>query len=138
MEKQLETRINKAIENYKSGMNCSQSVATAYADLLGVDERTMFMVAEGFGAGMGMKSVCGAVTGMFMLLGLKNSSGNPEIITKAQTLKLVNEAAQKFKDENGSLLCAELKSSDNVNGKPVNCMKCIEDACKIFEEYLSE
>ncbi len=138
MEKLLKTRVDKAIENYKSGMNCSQSVVMAYADLFGVDEKTMFMVSEGFGAGMGMRSVCGAVTGMFMLLGLKNSSGNPEIITKAQTLKLVNEAAQKFKDENGTVMCAELKSNDNITGKPVNCMKCIEDACEIFEQYLSE
>ena len=138
MEKQLETRVNKAIENYKSGMNCSQSVVMAYADMFGVDEKTMFMVSEGFGAGMGMRSVCGAVTGMFMLLGLKNSSGNPEIITKAQTLKLVGEATQKFKNENGTVICAELKSNDNITGKPINCMKCIEDACKIFEEYLSE
>jgi len=138
MEKLLETRVNKAIENYKSGMNCSQSIVMAYADLFGVDEKTMFMVSEGFGAGMGMRSVCGAVTGMFMLLGLKNSSGNPEIITKAQTLKLVNDAAQKFKEENGTIICAELKSNDNITGKPVNCMKCIEDACKIFEEYLAE
>lgn len=138
MEKQLETKVNKAIENYKSGMNCSQSVVMAYADLFGVDEKTMFMVSEGFGAGMGMKSVCGAVTGMIMLLGLKNSSGNLEIITKAQTLKLVGEAIKKFKDENGTVICAELKSTDNITGKPINCMKCIEDACKIFEEYLSE
>jgi len=138
MEKQIEIRVNKAIENYKSGMNCAQSVVMAYADMFGVDEKTMFMVSEGFGAGMGMRSVCGAVTGMFMLLGLKNSSGNPEIITKAQTLKLVGEAAQKFKNENGTIICAELKSNDNSTGKPVNCMKCIEDACKIFEETLSE
>ncbi len=138
MEKQLETRVAKAIENYKSGMNCSQSVVMAYADLFGVDEKTMFMVSEGFGAGMGMRSVCGAVTGMFMLLGLKNSSGNPEISTKAQTLKLVNEAAQKFKDINGSIICAELKGSTLVDGKPVNCIKCIETSCKIFEGYLTE
>ena len=43
-----------------------------------MDEETMFRIAEGFGFGMGMMDICGAVTGMFMVMGLDNSVGNPD------------------------------------------------------------
>ena len=134
MEQKIKDRSELALENFKGGMNCSQSVVMAYSNLLGADSKTIFRATEGFGLGMGgMRSVCGAVTGLFMLLGLKNSSGNTKINTKAETLKLVKEAADKFKNINGSIICAELKGQTGL--KTVPCTKCIEDACKIFEEY---
>ena len=133
----MKSRISKAIENHKKGMNCSQAVLCTYADIWGLDEKTAFRVAEGFGAGMGgMQSVCGALTGLFMLLGLQNSSGTTENITKGATAKLVRDAAAEFNDMNKSIICAELKG---IGGKPVlrSCDGCIEDACRIFEEYMA-
>ena len=130
------SRIQKADELHKAGMNCAQAVACSYCDLFGVDEKTVFRLAEGFGAGMGIQSTCGALTGLIMLLGLKNSSGSTENLTKASTYKLVKEAAEKFKAKNGSIICAELKG---VGGKPVlrSCAGCIEDACRLAEEFLA-
>ncbi|MCQ2957634.1 MAG: C-GCAxxG-C-C family protein [Candidatus Gastranaerophilales bacterium] len=129
-------RIKKAAEFHKQGMNCAQAVACAYCDVFGVDEKTVFRLAEGFGAGMGIQSVCGALTGLFMLIGLKNSSGSTENLTKATTYKLTKEAAEKFKNKNGSIICAELKG---LNGKPLlrTCDGCIEDACLLAEEFLA-
>ena len=49
----MESRVAKTIELHKKGYNCAQAVACAYCDLVGVDEDTMFKMAEGFGAGMG-------------------------------------------------------------------------------------
>lgn len=134
----MENRIQKALENRKKGYNCSQSVICAYCDLFGVDEKTAFMMSEGFGGGMGqMRETCGAVTAMFMLLGLKNSCGNLEMpASKASTYKLIQESAEKFKNKNSSIVCSELLG---LNGQPKlrSCEGCIEDACMIFEEYLA-
>jgi len=131
----MENRINKAAELHKSGMNCSQSVLCAYCDLLGADEKTAYKLAEGFGAGMGIQSVCGALTGLIMLLGLQNSSGTPEIPTKASTYKLAKEVSKKFEDKIGSIICSEIKGINT--GKVLrSCDGCIEDACRIAEEYL--
>ena len=133
----MESRVNTAIKNHKRGMNCAQAVLCTYGDMFGLDEKTAFRVSEGFGAGMGgMQSVCGALTGLFMLLGLQNSSGSVANITKGATAKLVRDAAAKFQEKNKSIICAELKG---VNGKNVlrSCDGCIEDACKIFEEYIA-
>lgn len=61
----------------------------SYAEELGIDEETLFRISEGFGAGMGgMMQTCGAVTAMFMALGLANSSGDLQACdTKPQTMK---------------------------------------------------
>jgi len=129
-------RVLQAARLHKQGYNCAQAVVCAYCDLFGIDEKTAFMLSEGFGAGMGsMKGTCGAVSGLIMLLGLKNSSGNCENLTKAATYKLVKEASSKFEEKNGTLICSELKGINN--GVVLrSCDGCIEDACAIFEEYV--
>ena len=128
-------RKQKALENFKSGMNCAQSIVCAYSDLFNLDEATAFKIAEGFGGGMGTGSVCGALTGVFTLLGLLNSSGSTQNITKAQTIKLVQSAWKQFEELNGSTLCEVLKG--RTGNPPVPCSKCIEDACSIFEKLRS-
>lgn len=132
----MESRISKALQNHKSGLNCAQAVVCTYADIFGVDEKTAFMFAEAFGAGMGsMQNTCGAISGLLMLLGLQNSSGCVEKITKASTYKIAKELIEKFKLKNGSTICSELKG---LGGKSMlrSCDGCIEDACKIFEEFI--
>ncbi len=51
----------------------------------------MFRISEGFGLGMGMMEMCGALSGMTMIIGLENSVGDPEkgAPTKTQTYKAV-------------------------------------------------
>ncbi len=133
----MTNRSDRAVELHKQGYNCAQAVICAYCDLFGIDDKTAFMMSEGFGGGMGgMQETCGAVTGMFMLAGLKNSSGTNQTLTKADTYKLVRELAQSFKDKNSSIVCKELKG---LTGGPMlrSCDGCIEDACVVFEDYLN-
>lgn len=69
--KSIEERTQKAIDFFEQGYNCSQSVLMAYADLYGIDQETATKFASSFGGGMGrLREVCGAVSGMFMVLGL--------------------------------------------------------------------
>lgn len=131
----MEERINQIKEKHKRGYNCAQVVLCAYSDLLGIDEETLFRIAEGFGAGMGgMMETCGAVTAMFMAAGLKNSSGDLAACnTKPQTMKLVRELAKEFQDKNQSIVCRELKGVDT--GVVLrDCDGCIEDAIRILGE----
>ena len=134
----MENRTQKAADLHKKGYNCAQAVVCAYCDIFGVEEKTAFMLSEAFGAGMGsMQSTCGALSGMLMLLGLKNSSGSCENLTKASSYKLAKEMMKKFEDKNGSTICAQLKG---LNGGSIlrSCDGCIEDACLIFEDYLKQ
>ena len=134
----MSERVKKTLENHKKGYNCAQAVVCAYCDLLGVDEKDAFKMAEAFGFGMGTMGTCGAVSAMAALVGMKMSDGNldnPE--TKKQCYKKIKEMTNRFKDMNKSIICAEIKG---VNGGNVlrSCDGCIEDAAKIVEEMLLE
>ena len=80
--KTVEERVAELKDRHARGYNCAQVVLCSYADVLSIDEETLFQISEGFGAGMGgMMETCGAVTAMFMALGLKNSSGRHAILS---------------------------------------------------------
>lgn len=137
--KTIEERVAEIKEKHVKGYNCAQIVLCAYADVLGIDEETLFRISEGFGAGMGgMMQTCGAVTAMFMALGLSNSSGDLQACdTKAKTMKKVRDLAAAFEQKNGSIICRELKGIDT--GKVLrSCDGCIEDGIRILGEYLLE
>lgn len=132
-------RIEKALENHKKGYNCSQSVACAFCDKVGMDEKTMFTIMEGFGLGMGdMQGTCGALSGAAAILSLKNSCRDTENpTTKAATYKIIRELKAKFKEKNSSEICGELKGTKN-NGVPLrSCQGCIEDAVTLLEEMIN-
>ena len=110
-KEEIEKRVERAKELFKQGFNCSQSVFAACADLYGIeDEALALRLAASFGGGIGrMRQTCGAACGMFMLAGLENGSaieGDTE--GKKQNYALVQDLAAKFKQENGSIICAEL------------------------------
>ena len=135
--KSIEERVAEIKDKHTRGYNCAQIVLCSYAEELGIDEETLFRISEGFGAGMGgMMQTCGAVTAMFMALGLANSSGDLQACdTKPQTMKKVRELAAEFEKKNGSIVCRELKGIDT--GKVLrSCDGCIEDGIRILGEYL--
>lgn len=133
----MNTRVEETIKRHDKGYNCAQAVACTYADLVGLDEETLFKLTEALGAGMGgMEGTCGAVSGACVLAGLVNSTGNLETPnSKGQTYKLSREIVNEFLDKNSSVVCKELKGV--TTGKVLRpCSDCIKDAAKIAEEVL--
>ena len=129
-------RQQRAQELHGKGYNCAQSVACAYCDLVGLDEQTAYKMAEGFGLGMGVMDMCGALSGAFMLAGVKGSAGiEAPGTTKAQTYQQTREMANAFKEKNGTYLCCELKGVADGNVRR-SCPGCIEDACALVEKML--
>ncbi len=69
----------RARDLFKSGYNCSQSIFAAYAERYGIDFETALKISSSFGGGMGrLREVCGAVSGMFMVLGLAKGYSDNE------------------------------------------------------------
>ena len=135
-ETQIQERVDRAARIHESGGNCAQAVVCAYSDLLGVDEETLYKVSEGFGLGMGQMLTCGAVTAMYMVVGLLNSSGSAERgITKGATMKREKELSDIFLRKNGSITCREIKGVD-THQVLRSCPGCIEDAVRIIAEEL--
>ena len=110
MEIDKQKRMRRAEELFMQGFNCSQSVATAFADVYGYTEEQMLRVSAGFGAGIGrMRLSCGAFNAMALLAGLENGSVTPgDREGKSANYKTVQQLAARFQEEHGSLICAEL------------------------------
>ena len=71
----MEDKINKAVELFKEGYNCSQSVVAAFAEDYGFTKEQALRMSASFGGGIGrMRETCGAACGLFMLAGLETSA----------------------------------------------------------------
>lgn len=136
----MESRIEQALEKHRNGYNCAQSVICTYCDLFGMDEETAYRMSEGFGRGLGgaQGGVCGAVSGMCMIAGLRDSKGGAEKgKTKKLTYQDVRGLCAKFQEMNGSIICSDLLGL-GAPGIKRSCDGCIEDACRLLEAYLDE
>lgn len=129
-------RKEQAIELHGKGYNCAQSVVCPFCEELGTDLETAFRLSEAFGGGMGTFSTCGAVSGMAMVIGMKQSDGSlDKPKSKSQCYKLMKEATNRFLAMNKSTICREIKGMDG--GEVLrSCNGCIEDAVAIVEELL--
>lgn len=110
-----------AYKYFCDGYNCSQAVAAAFAPEMGLDVETAVKIASGFGGGMGrMREVCGTFSGIVMVVSQlygysdpKEQKGKKELYEKIQAL------AEKFRAENGSIICRELLGLAAPEGSPV-------------------
>lgn len=105
----LEERVEKARDLFRQGYNCSQSVFLAYNDLLGVESTLAATISGPLGGGMGrLREVCGAVSGMSLIAGFLAPCPDPAVRqAKAATYALVQEFAERFRAENGAIVCRE-------------------------------
>ena len=90
----------KAAELFLSGYNCSQSVVVAFSDLTGLDEAFSARMASSFGGGMGrMREVCGAVTGMYLVLSQLYGYDKPDDVAKKALYTDVQALAARFREQ---------------------------------------
>lgn len=117
----VEARAEQAVTYFKSGYNCAQSVYMAYADLFDMEPKTAAIIAAPLGAGIGrMREVCGTVTGAALVAGLAIPCDDPHDLTsKTRCYALVQQVADRFRQENGSIICRELLGVAPVKESPV-------------------
>ena len=106
--------INIAFDRITGGFNCSQAVLSAFSQQLDLPVETALRIAAPFGAGIGrMGRNCGAVSGAFMVIGLKYghvSSGDQT--SKEKAYQVARKFAERFQARLGSLECRELLGYD--------------------------
>ena len=118
----------KAVNLFTDGYNCAQAVFGAFADDLGFDESTALKIAAPFGGGFGRLR--------------EAETGDIKMAHYQQTRELCN----KFKEQNGSIICREILKTAEVGGTPEKrtqqyynerpCVRCVRTACEILEEYI--
>ena len=140
--------IKIAQERFAQKFNCSQSVFSAYASKLGIQDEIALKLASPFGGGTAHQGhVCGAVTGALMVLGLQKGNVTPE--TKEETYRLAEEFIEKFQELHGSILCRELIGHDisqpgelekaREKGVIANtCPGLVKDATELVAMFLDE
>lgn len=154
-KQELDERVSRAVDNFMAGYGCCQSVVAAFADLYGLDDTTAKHIAAGFGGGVGrMRMMCGAVSGIVMLVGLDcGQTEGSDREGKSACYKVVQQLLNRSKAENGSLICAEIlginghekamssyvaspRTAEYYKTRP--CAAKVESAARIFAAYLAE
>jgi C_GCAxxG_C_C family probable redox protein len=150
---EIDERVAHAVDYFMQGYGCCQSVVAAFSDLYGLDETMAKRIAAGFGGGVGrMRMMCGAVSGIVMLVGLDcGQTEGSDREGKSACYKVVQELLEKSRQENGSLICAEIlgikgyekaqssyvasaRTAEYYKTRP--CAAKVESAARIFAEYL--
>jgi len=140
-----------AKELFQKGYNCSQAVFAAFCDETGLDIETALKISSAFGGGIGrLREVCGAVTGMLMVVGMKYGYTDPSNRSSiTEHYEIVQDLAKQFEKENGSIICRELLglTIKNDNPKPEDrnenyykkrpCVELVEQAAILLDEYIS-
>ena len=109
----------KAAQLFLDGYNCAQAVAVAFCDVTGLEEKFTARMVSSFGGGMGrMREVCGAVSGMFFVLGQLYGYDTPDDVRKKQLYTNVQELGEKFRDRCGSIICREILKNPPSDPNP--------------------
>ena len=109
--------------------NCCQAVVSVFAQDAGYDEDTCMKAATYFRGGMQMGSVCGAVTGSLLALGLSGVD-DPQA---------ANNLIRKVRsNHNGMISCRDLLRINAENGgeKMPHCNAMIRECIGYVEEIL--
>ena len=139
-----------AMALFRNGANCAQAVVGAYAEECGLEFDQAMRLASSFGAGMGrLREVCGAVSGMLMVIGLKEGYCDLKCkASKDQHYARVQALAAEFKGKTGSLICRELLGLSKEADAPVSeerteeyyrkrpCADLVGLAAQLVEEHL--
>ncbi len=135
-EQDILRRQESAMEYFRKGYNCCQSVLLAFSDITGLDTDALSAVGCGLGGGVArMRDVCGSVSAMAILAGFISpaaQSSEPGAETspaaagatassprqdgtstalhesRKACYSLVQQLAGEFRGLNGSIVCREL------------------------------
>ena len=139
-----------AAQLFLDGCSCSQAVMTAFCDLTGMDRSTALRLSAPFGGGIGrMREVCGAVSGMMMVVGLLYGFEPSEGSTaKSAHYHLVQELAEQFRQQAGSIICREILKNPPADPNPSPrtaeyyanrpCARMVMMAAEILDRYIAE
>jgi C_GCAxxG_C_C family probable redox protein len=140
---------SEAAALFESGYNCAQAVAVAFCDVTGLEPQAAAAMASSFGGGMGrMREVCGAVSGMLLVAGILYGYDAPgDDSLKAAHYQRVQEMAEQFRREAGSIICRDILKNPPSDPSPTPrseefyqmrpCTRMVYLAADILSQYLS-
>lgn len=145
-------REERARQNFFKGYNCSQSVVLAFSDLVDLSEKQLLRASAPLGGGVGrMREVCGAVSGMCMVMGLLfYDADHVTLEEKSALYAREQEVAARFREKFGCIVCRDLLAGTGATDAPQAeartqeyykkrpCPELCTAAAGILAEYLRE
>lgn len=143
--------IEKAVQLFKEGRNCSQAVLLAFSDVTKMADSLALRLSSPFGGGMGrQREVCGAVSGMLMVLGIAygyEENGEKDANKKA-VYRDVQGLCNQFREASGSILCREILKNPPSDANPTPrtaefyklrpCERMVATAAALLEDYIAQ
>lgn len=142
-------RTDNAVSCFNEGFSCSQAVLSSYSDLFNLNRNTALKISQPFGGGIAHQGgICGAVSGAFLVIGLKYGRIEAEDLeAREKTYEKVLEFIDRFKGVNGSTICKELLGYDMSTPEGFQqaeeaglfetlCPKLIQSSMEILEKIL--
>lgn len=139
----------QAAQLFLSESNCAQAVMVAFCDVTGLEPAFAAKLSSSFGGGMGrLREVCGAVSGMLMVAGLLYGYDEPGQKDEAKKAhyQLVQELANQFREQAGSIVCREILKNPPTNPDPSPrtaeyyktrpCARMVVTAARILDRYI--
>jgi len=110
----MSTKSDIAVEIFNKGFNCAQAVLASHSEDYGLDTTFAKKLGGAFIGGIANNGeVCGAVSGVLMLIGLKYGQYiENDLESKEKTINKTNEYIKIFEKEFGSIICRELLKYD--------------------------
>ena len=139
----------KAAELFVQGYNCAQAVAVSFCDVTGLDEKQTAKMVSAYGGGMGrLREVCGAVSGMFFVLGCLYGYDNSDADkTKKELYTRVQGLAAGFREQCGSIICREILKNPPSDPNPSPrtaeyykerpCALMVKTAADLMDEFIA-
>ena len=121
----------KAASRFLEGYNCAQSVLVTMFEHWNGENELIPKIATAFGGGIGRcGSVCGALAGGVMALGIKYGTNEPSSEERLKVYEVAQKFFKRFEEQHGSVLCRELIGYD------LSIPEELEEAgnAKVFEE----
>ena len=107
--KQKNVLCEKAATRFLEGYNCAQSVLLTMFEHWNGENELIPKIATAFGGGIGRcGSVCGALTGGVMALGIKYGTNEHSLEKRLKAYELAQKFYKRFEKQHGSVLCREL------------------------------
>ena len=139
----------QAVAYFEGGYNCAQSVAAAFSDITGISPAQSAKTVSAFGGGMGrMREVCGAVSGMLFVVSMRYGYDHPDPAAQKALYAIVQELAEKFRQEAGSIICREILKNPPSDPKPTPrtaefyasrpCSRMVALAAALLDEYIAQ
>lgn len=135
-------RCQAAIDYRRQGLNCSQCLLAAFADVAGLTLEQAMALGAGMGGGVRCGSICGAVSTPVMLLG----TACPDPTDRPAVTAVVKEYQQRFLEHFHRMDCRELLRAQDLEPSELalelasgdHCGRLIVTAAEILTDMLEE